>query len=98
MGYKIVWTSEAENDFKQIVRYITENWSEQSALKFINNVYKKLDYLILMPSSIRTTENLTIRMYNLDKQNALFFTIKDDLIILLSIYPYKRDTTRSKYY
>ena len=98
MGYKIIWTLEAENDFKQIVGYLTENWSEQSASKFINNVFKKLDYLILMPSSIRTTENQTIRMYNLDRHNVLFFTIEDDLIILLSIYPYKRDTTRSKYY
>ena len=51
-----------------------------------------------MPSSIRAADNTSIRMYNLDKQNVLFFTIKDDLIILLSIYPYKRDTTKSKYY
>ncbi len=98
MGYKIVWTKEAEEDFKHVVEYITENWSEQSAERFRNNVFKKLDYLILMPSSIRTTEKNTIRMYNLDKQNVLFFAIKDDLIVLLSIYPYKRDTTRSKYY
>ncbi len=31
MGYKIVWTKEAEEDFKHVVEYITENWSEQSA-------------------------------------------------------------------
>ena len=98
MVYKIIWTVEAENDFKRAVEYIIENWSEQSAAKFRNNVFKKLDYLILMPSSIRTADNTSIRMYNLDKHNVLFFTIKDDLIILLSIYPYKRDTTKSKYY
>ena len=98
MGYKIVWTKEAEEDFKHIVEYIIENWSEQSVAKFRANVFKKLDYLILMPASIRTADNQQIRMYNLDKQNVLFFTINDDLIVLLSIYPYKRDTTRSKYY
>ena len=46
MDYKIIWTSETDNDFKRVVEYIRENWSEQSAVKFRNNVFKKLDYLI----------------------------------------------------
>lgn len=35
MAYQIVWSAEAENDFKTIVLYLKENWSLQSSEKFI---------------------------------------------------------------
>ena len=72
MGYKIVWTLEAENDFKRIVEYVIENWFEQSAVKFRNNGFKKLNYLILVPLSIRTIRNQTIRMYNFNNQTFCY--------------------------
>jgi len=51
-----------------------------------------------MPSLARTTSKENFYMYKLDKKNVLFFTIENDFLILLSIYPYKKDITKSKYY
>ncbi|MDQ6757463.1 MAG: type II toxin-antitoxin system RelE/ParE family toxin [Bacteroidota bacterium] len=98
MAYPIVWTSEAENDFKNIILYLKENWSQQSSEKFIERAYKRLEKLADMPSVARATSQHLISIYKLDKKNALFFTVEDNYLILLSIYPYKKDITKSKYY
>jgi hypothetical protein len=51
-----------------------------------------------MPYEPKFTSQPAIQMIKLDKKNVLFFTIENNYMILLSIYPYKRDITKSKYY
>jgi len=98
MAYEIIWTAEADTDFFNIINYLKTNWSLSSAEKFINNLYLQVEKLSRMPSLARTTSKENFYMYKLDKKNVLFFTIENDFLILLSIYPYKKDITKSKYY
>ena len=98
MAYEIIWSPEAEKDFQNILLYLKENWSLQSAEKFTANTFKKLEKLTLMPSLGRPTSKAIIYIYKLDKKNALFFSMENNHLILLSIFPYKKNITRSKYY
>ncbi|HUZ57584.1 MAG TPA: type II toxin-antitoxin system RelE/ParE family toxin [Hanamia sp.] len=98
MAYQIVWTAEAEDDFKKIILYLKETWSVQSSEKFIVQTYRRLEKLVAMPSIGRSTSQQLIYIYKLDRKNALFFSIEENYLILLSIYPYKKDISKSKYY
>lgn len=51
-----------------------------------------------MPYEPRFTFQPNIQLIKLDRKNALFFTIENNNLVLLSIYPYKKDITKSKYY
>lgn len=51
-----------------------------------------------MPTLARPLSQQLIHMYKLDRKNVLFFSLEENYLILLSIHPYKRDITRSKYY
>jgi plasmid stabilization system protein ParE len=98
MAYQLVWSAEAEDDFKKIVSYLKETWSVQSSKKFIERTYRRLEKLTEMPTAARPASQQLIYMYKLDRKNALFFSLEENYLILLSIYPYKKDITRSKYY
>ncbi len=98
MAYQIVWSAEAENDFKAIILYLKENWSLQSSGKFIAQSYRKIEKLSIMPSIARPTSQQSLYMFKLDRKNVLFFTVDENYLVLLSIYPYKKDITKSKYY
>jgi plasmid stabilization system protein ParE len=98
MAYEVIWTAEADKDLFYIANYLRENWSENSALKFVNNVTRKIEKLSQMPSLGRPTTREGHYMCKLDRKNILFFEIDDNYIVLLSIYPYKKDITRSEYY
>ncbi|MEP6584148.1 MAG: type II toxin-antitoxin system RelE/ParE family toxin [Ginsengibacter sp.] len=98
MAYQLIWSAEAENDFKSIVLYLKETWSLQSSEKFIARTYRRLEKLAEIPMIARATSQHLIYIYKLDRKNALFFSLESNHLILLSIYPYKRDVTKSKYY
>jgi plasmid stabilization system protein ParE len=98
MAYQIIWTSEAEKDFSAIISYLKENWSVFSAEKFSEKILKKLERIATMPYQPRFTSKPNIQIIKLDKKNVLFFTIENDHMILLSIYPYLKDLKMSKYY
>ena len=51
-----------------------------------------------MPTAARPTTQELIYMHKLDRKNVLFFSLEETYLILLSIYPYKKDITKSKYY
>ncbi len=98
MAYQLVWTTEAEDDFKKIVLYLKETWSVQSSRKFIARTYRRLEQLAVMPTVARSTSKELIYIYKLDRKNALFFYLEDNFLILLSIYPYNKDITKSRFY
>lgn len=77
MDYKLVWTPEAEDDFKTIILYLKENWSMQSANKFISRTYRRLERLAAMPSVAHATSNSSIYMYKLDHRNVVFFSLEE---------------------
>ncbi len=75
-----------------------ENWSLQSADKFIIRSYRRLEKLAAMPSVAHPTSQQSVYMYKLDRKNVVFFTLEENYLVLLSIYPLKKDITKSKYY
>jgi plasmid stabilization system protein ParE len=98
MAYQIIWTAEADKDFYSIIHYLKENWSDYSAQKFAERIMKKLERIATMPYEPRVTSQPNIQMIKLDRKNVLFFTIENNNMVLLSIYPYKKDISKSKYY
>lgn len=98
MAYQLVWSAEAEGDYKKIILYLKKNWSVKSSRKFITNTNKKIEELIVMPTIARPTSHESVYMYKLDRKNVLFFSVEENYLILLSIYPYKKDISKSKYY
>ena len=98
MAYQIVWTVEADNDFYAIIRYLKENWSDFTAENFAAKTMVKIERIAVMPYIPRFTSQSNVQIIKLDKKNVLFFTIENNNMVLLSIYPYKKDIKRSKYY
>lgn len=98
MAYEIVWTAEADKDFHSILFYLRENWGDSSAGKFVLRTMKWLERIASLPYVPRFTSKPNVQIIKLDKKNVLFFTIEGNDMVLLSIYPYKKDITRSRYY
>ena len=98
MAYQLIWTAEADSDFHSIMHYLRENWSVYSAQKFAERTIKKLDKIAAIPYQPKFTSQPTVQMIKLDRKNVLFFTVENNNIILLSIYPYKKDITKSSHY
>lgn len=98
MAFQIIWTAEADKDFYAVISWLKENWSDLAAAKFAKKTMARLDRIAAMPYVPRHTSQTGIHMIKLDRKNVVFFTIENNNMILLSIYPYKKDISKSKYY
>jgi len=90
--------TDALPDFHSIIEYLKENWSVLSAEKFRDRTFARLERIASMSYIPRFTSQPNVQIIKLDKKNVIFFMIEDSYFVLLSIYPYKKDITKSKYY
>jgi plasmid stabilization system protein ParE len=98
MAFQIIWSAEAHNDFFKIITYLKENWSDLVAEKFVTQTNNKLERLASTPSIARATNAKSVYMYKIDTKKVLFFSSEENNLVLLSIYSYKKDIKKSKYY
>ena len=82
----------------EILYYILKKPGLYNHQKNLLRTYRRLEKLTASPGSARPTSQQLIYIYKLDRKNVLFFSLEENYLILLSIYPYKKDITRSKYY
>lgn len=81
MAYKLVWSAEAEADFKNIVEYLKETWSVRTAERFVDNTCKKLESLTAMPTKARPTSIKSIHLYNARQKACLIiFLLKKTIL------------------
>ena len=87
MALKIVWSKRASLKFDQIITYLIEDWSENSAKQFIGKVFDFLEILSEFPE-IGSVENKekNIRGFTIVKQVNLYYRIKSDKIILILFF------------
>ncbi len=86
MAYEIKWTRLAKDDYSEIVRYLYDTWGERSAEKFTDNLQASLKRLEEHPF-IGKQDNFiySIRELVLSKRHSLFYTVFDDIVLIMNI-------------
>ncbi len=98
MAKQIIWTNNAQEDLKEIIFYLKNKWSEQSAEKFVKQVYKIINLVSVFPALGKTSEkNKRVRYILITKHNFLFYTITDDTISVLNIFEVAKNPNTKKY-
>ena len=97
MAIKIFWSKRAILKFDQILKYLNEEWGEQSKKEFIGNVFDFLDTLAEFPEigSIENREK-NIRGFPIMKQVNLYYRIKGDCIVLLIFFDNRQNPKKKK--
>jgi plasmid stabilization system protein ParE len=97
MALKIVWTKRAERKFDSLLEYLLEEWGEQVTKNFAQKVYSFLDLLSEFPG-LGTIENEEkgIRGFTIVKQVNLFYTVKENQIILLNFFDNRQNPEKKR--
>lgn len=80
---KIIWSDDALADYHQNIDYLLEEWSEQVALEFIEDVEAIVALIRNHPELYPITEYHEIRKAVIRKQITLFFRSTDKEIQLI---------------
>jgi plasmid stabilization system protein ParE len=92
----IIWSDDALADYHQNIDYLLEEWSEQVALEFIEDVEAIVALIRNHPELYPITEYHEIRKAVIRKQITLFFRSTDKEIQLIRFWNSYRDPRNLK--
>ncbi len=97
MAFEIEWDDAAIDDFKNILQYLKEEWSENSVIKFEKVLEKKLFSISINPNSgEKTFRNSRIRKIVVTYQNTLYYQFNHDAIKILRIFDTRQHPRKLK--
>ena len=86
MVKKISWTSQAKEDYRDIISYLLDKWSFDIADKFTTHVDEILDLLKLHNDLGMALDRLTsLRKIAIQPHFTLFYSNTEDKILILNI-------------
>ena len=96
MDSKFKFTDKAENDFDEILNYISNKLCNfQAANDLFNEIFKTIHNIIAFPQSFPLLENEYVRNRNIRKaiinNYNLYYVIENNILVVLRIIYNKRD-------
>ena len=89
MAVTVIWSRQATEDFKYVLAYLRENWSDELAETFADSTYKKITLLETMPEMGIASGNYdNVRRILLSRYNSLYYQYQPGsaILFLLNIF------------
>jgi plasmid stabilization system protein ParE len=93
---KIAWSIDAQNDYHANIGYLLREWSENSAINFIEEVESVLEIIKSQPDLYPLCEYNSIRRAVIRKQITLFYKVEGDTIFLVRFWNNYQDPKSRK--
>ncbi len=70
-----------------IAQYLESQYSYQTAVNFVANVYETIDKIKEHPTRGRTVPtSKTLQFLNIDKHRQIFYRVKDSTLVIVNIF------------
>jgi plasmid stabilization system protein ParE len=94
MPYKIVWTTEANQTYLQVLEYLQEKWTEKEVNNFITRTETVLFHISQNPLQYSYSKRYDVHKCVVRKQVSLYYNIKQDTVELISFWDNRQDPER----
>jgi plasmid stabilization system protein ParE len=94
--YKVIYSPKFWPRLNDILLYLTNKWSAKIADDFLDIFEDKIALLIKNPKTGRKSlKNSTIRSIPITKHNRLYYQVKDNLILIITIFDTRQDPSKN---
>ena len=98
MPKQIIWSPSAENDFAEILNYLSINWNNKIVNQFIDKLDDYLDLIEINPKYFPIiNKGLNIRKCVITKQNSLFYRASKNKIELIRLFDTRQNPDKLKF-
>ncbi len=97
MAKRINWKPKAARQYRELIDYLKEEFSEATAEKFVEKVTAKLSQIERYPEIGHVTRYKTVRRVKVGKYNSFYYRIAGSPIIILFVWNAKQDPGKNPY-
>lgn len=92
-GYNIEWTDEAINNLDSIIDYLTIRWTDKEIRNFFKKLDRHLKVISTNPLSFPISDLMpNVRRCVLSSQTTIYYKLKIDQVVILSVFCNSQDT------
>lgn len=92
----IIWSDDAKLDYEENIEYLLSEWTEESAINFIEEVETILELIVNNPKLYPKSDYKSIRRAVIRKQITLFYQEKKSSIYLVRFWNTYKDPNSFK--
>lgn len=98
MVKKVKWQQKALLEITQIAGYLENEYSLQTAHKFVDIVYHRIEFLIIHPEIGRKSAKFkTVQFIRIDKYRQLFYRVNSSILYIVDIWDTRQNPKNRPY-
>lgn len=98
MALQVIWSFNAEEDYKKVIEYLRDEWSVTVAMNFIEKAESRLESLAIHPLlGIVSEKDKNIRSIVITKHNKLYYQINSNTIEVLNIFDTRQSPDKNQH-
>lgn len=91
MAKKVIWRVRAINNLQKTFSYISEEWSDEAADRFLELITENVELLLLYPEiGVKTSQSTKRRKRVVKPRTSIIYEITDTGIAILDIWDNRR--------
>lgn len=96
-GFKLLWSDRASDDLRNIMDYLSENWTQKEIKKFAKRLEKRLQIIVINPRLYPLTKKRkNLRRSVLTKQTIIYYQVTEDTITIAALFDARRNPSKLK--
>ncbi len=96
-GYKLFWSDSALEDLKNIIKYLSEEWTQKEIKRFARKLEKRLDLISTNPRLFpQTAKRNDIRRSVLTKHTVIYYQTTDTVVTIVTLFDPRQNPKKLK--
>lgn len=98
MAYQIIVKKRFTNNLQKVLVYLEKEWSHKVAVDFLIKIDRRIELLTKQPHvGALSSKVKDVRGLLVTRHNRLYYTIKDDKVIILNMYDTRMNPKKNPY-
>ena len=82
-----MWSDQALTDLKNIIDYLTNNWTNREIKSFVQRLDKRLNLISVNPNLFpRTMRRRNVRKSVLTKHTVIYYKTMDNVVTIVTLF------------
>jgi plasmid stabilization system protein ParE len=91
----MMWSDRAITDLKNIIDYLTKNWTRREIQNFSRRLDKRLDLISVNPNLFpRTTKRKNVRKSVLTKHTVIYYKTESNVVTIVTLFDPRQNPKR----
>ena len=96
-GFKLFWSDKALDDLRNIIGYLSENWTQKEIKTFAKKLDKRLQVIAINPRLFPLTKKKkNVRRSVLTRHTVIYYETTENMVTVITLFDPRQNPSKLK--